>query len=191
MDVTSDLAPGLLVAAPPLGDPNFDRSVVLLAAHGPDGAFGWIINGREVMTLAELLVRAEITTEHVEAVHGSVRMGGPVSQEQVWLVYRSEDRIDGIDGQFEVGNDIVASASRKVLEAVAAGTSPASLVGLVGYAGWAPSQLEDEIRAGAWLPTDIDPAIVFDVPREEVWTAAYAHVGTTPIAFTARIVGSA
>ena len=190
MDAVSSLAPGLLVAAPPLGDPNFDRSVVLLAAHGPDGAFGWIINGREVMTLPELLVRAEITTELIDA-DGAVRMGGPVSQEQVWLVYRSEDRFDGIEGQFDVGDGIVASASRKVLEAVAAGTSPASLIGLVGYAGWAPSQLEDEIRAGAWLPTDIDPAIVFDVPRDEVWTAAYAHVGTTPIAFTARIVGSA
>jgi len=187
----SNLAPGFLVAAPPLGDPNFDRSVVLLAAHGPDGAFGWIINGPELMTLPELLVRAEITTEPVDAALGSVRTGGPVSQEQVWLVYRSEDRFEGIEGQFDVGDGIVASASRKVLEAVAAGNSPASLIGLVGYAGWAPSQLEDEIRVGAWLPTDIDPAIVFDVPRDEVWTAAYAHIGTTPIAFTARIVGSA
>ena len=73
--VTSVLAPGLLVAAPPLGDPNFDRSVVLLAAHGPEGAFGWIINGRDVMTLPELLVRAEVTSEHLNphgAVHGAV-----------------------------------------------------------------------------------------------------------------------
>ena len=47
----SVLAPGLLIAAPPLEDPNFDRSVVLLASHGKNGAFGWVINGREVMTL--------------------------------------------------------------------------------------------------------------------------------------------
>src|SRR6476646_3872274 len=57
---SSSLAPGLLVAAPRLGDRNFDRSVVLLAAHGPDGAFGWVINGREVMTVDELLTRAEV-----------------------------------------------------------------------------------------------------------------------------------
>ena len=56
----SVLAPGFLVAAPPLGDPNFDRSVVLLAAHGADGAFGWVINGRVLMTLEEMLKRAAI-----------------------------------------------------------------------------------------------------------------------------------
>jgi putative transcriptional regulator len=186
----SSLAPGLLVAAPPLGDPNFDRSVVLLAAHGPEGAFGWIINGRELMSLSELLVRAEITSGSIDTP-GFVRVGGPVSPEQVWLVYRSEERLTELDGQFEVGSGITASASRSVLEAVATGRSPRSLVGLAGYAGWAPSQLENEIRGGAWLPTDVEPAIVFDVPSEQVWQRAYERIGTTPIAFTSRTVGSA
>lgn len=186
----SPLAPGLLVAAPPLGDPNFDRSVVLLAAHGPEGAFGWIINGREIMTVPELLVRADITESPLE-VPGRVRVGGPVSPEQVWLIYRTEERFDGVEGQFDVGQGITACASRKALEAVASGYTPKSLVGLVGYAGWAPDQLENEIGAGAWLPTDVDPSVVFDVPSEEVWTRAYERVGTTPIAFTTRTVGSA
>lgn len=186
----SSLAPGLLVAAPPLGDPNFDRSVVLLAAHGPDGAFGWIINGREVMTIPELLVRADITETPLD-VEGSVRLGGPVSPEQVWLIYRTEERFEGIEGQFEVGEGITACASRKALEAVAAGQVPKSLMGLVGYAGWAPDQLENEIRSGAWLPTDVDAGVVFDVPSGDAWTRAYARVGATPMAFTTRTVGSA
>ena len=184
------LAPALLVAAPPLGDPNFDRSVVLLAAHGPDGAFGWVINGREIMSLAELLVRADITDRLVE-VRGNVRAGGPVSPEQVWLLYKKEDRFEGIEGQFEVGDAIMASASRRVLEAIAAGTPPGSLVGLAGYAGWASLQLENEIRVGAWLPIDLQPSIVFDVPRDQVWERSYAAVGASPIAFATRTVGSA
>ena len=186
----SELAPGLLVAAPPLVDPNFDRSVVLLAAHGPEGAFGWIINGPELMTLPELLVRAEIIGDGVDA-SGSIRIGGPVSREQVWLVYKTEDRFDDIEGQFEVGDGITASASRLVLEAIARGRQPKSLVGLVGYAGWAPSQLENEIRTGAWLPTTVERGLVFDVPRDKVWQRAYEYVGTTPMAFTTRTVGSA
>lgn len=186
----SALAPGLLVAAPPLGDPNFDRSVVLVAAHGDEGAFGWIINGRDVMTLAELLQRTEITDRRLD-VPGVVRLGGPVSPEQVWLVYRTEDRLDGVEGQFEVGCGITATASRRVLEALADGFCPRDIVGFVGYAGWAPSQLENEIRGGAWLPTDVDAGVVFDVPRDEAWTAAYARVGATPMAFTSRTVGSA
>lgn len=186
----SSLAPGLLVAAPPLGDPNFDRSVVLLAAHGPDGAFGWVINGPTLMTIAELLVRADVTDRLVD-VPGNVRTGGPVSPEQVWLIYKAEDRFQDIDGQFPVGDTIVASASRRVLEALATGTSAGSLMGVAGYAGWAPSQLEGEIRAGAWLPIDLDPALVFDVPPDKAWEQAFTNVGASPMAFASRTVGSA
>ena len=186
----SVLAPGLLVAAPPLGDPNFDRSVVLLASHGPEGAFGWIINGRELMSLSELLQRSDVTTERLP-IEGSVRVGGPVSPEQVWLVYKAEDRFPELEGQFEVGDGIIASASRKVLESIAETGSARSVIGLVGYAGWAPSQLEDEIRVGAWLPTDVAVSLVFEVPCEETWTRAYELVGASPMAFAGRTVGSA
>ncbi len=184
------LAPGLLVAAPPLGDPNFDRSVVLLAAHGPEGAFGWVVNGKDVMTVRELLVRAEVMETEVE-VPGLVRVGGPVSPEQVWLVYRTDAKLTGIEGQFEVGDGIVATASRRVLELIAEGVIPDSVIGYVGYAGWAPSQLENEILAGAWLPTEVDARLIFDVPAHDTWTKAYEHAGTSPIAFTSRTVGLA
>jgi len=182
----SALAPGFLVAAPPLGDPNFDRSVVLLAAHGDEGAFGWIINGREVMTMLELLVRAELGDGPPELA-GTIRVGGPVSPEQVWLLYREDERFDGLEGQFEVGAGIVACASRKALELMARGIVPGSVFGLVGYAGWAPGQLENEIRVGAWLPTDLEADLVFDVPRDELWHRAYERVGATPMAFTSRV----
>ncbi len=186
----SSIAPGLLVAAPPLGDPNFDRSVVLLAAHGPEGAFGWVINGRELMSMSDLLVRADVTSTPPN-VHGVVRVGGPVSQEQIWLVYRNEDKFDEVEGQFDVGPKILATASRRVLEALGEGRHHGNVIGLAGYAGWAPSQLENEIRQGAWLPTDIDPAVVFDVPPDEAWQRAYQLVGATPMSFTTRTVGLA
>ena len=186
----SELAPGLLVAAPPLGDPNFDRSVVLLAAHGEDGAFGWMMNGRTLMTVAELLVRAEITESELD-VPGMVKIGGPVSPEQIWLVYKTEERFQEVEGQFDVGLGITACASRQVLQALARGSLSASLRGLAGYAGWAPGQLENEIRAGAWLPTDVDASLIFDVPSDNLWHKAYERIGTTPMAFTSRTVGSA
>ena len=62
---------------------------------------------------------------------------------------------------------------------------------LAGYAGWAPMQLENEIRAGAWLPTDVEASIVFDVPADDLWRKAYERIGATPMAFTSRTVGSA
>jgi putative transcriptional regulator len=186
----SDLAPGFLVAAPPLGDPNFDRSVVLLAAHGSEGAFGWVINGRELMSMTELMERIELQGTP-PVLEGTVRVGGPVSQEQVWLIFSADERLSGFDGQVELGAGICASASRRVLDAIAGGAVPKHLTALLGYAGWAPQQLENEIRKGAWLPTDFAPELIFDAPREKIWQRAYERVGTTPMAFTSRTVGSA
>jgi putative transcriptional regulator len=188
--MSSVLAPGLLLAAPPLSDPNFERSVVLLSAHGPEGAFGWVLNGQEAMSLSELLVRTQLTSEASE-VPGMARIGGPVAQDQVWLLYPSGALPAELEGQLEVATGIMASASRKVLEVVAAGQIPAGLVTLVGYAGWGPGQLENEIKAGAWLPTDVTAEVVFETPLSDLWICAYARVGATPMSFTTRTVGSA
>ncbi len=164
--------------------------MVLLASHGPDGAFGWIVNGRAIMPLSELLVRAEIKKEPPD-IEGVVRLGGPVSPEQVWLVYKVEHRFDGIEGQFPIGPFILATPSRKVLEAIGEGGTPASVMALAGCAGWGPMQLEEEIRKGAWLPTEADVGVVFDVPREKAWEQAFALVGASPMASTFRTVGLA
>src|SRR5690606_11591230 len=153
------------------------------------GAFGWILNGPDVMTVEDLLERADFP-DAVDT-EGAVRIGGPVAQGQVWLICRTEERTADVEGQFEVCAGVTASASRLVLEAVAEGRMPPSLFGLVGYAGWAPSQLEEEIRAGAWLPTDVVPSMVFDVPRDKLWARAYERIGASPMAFTTRTVGSA
>ncbi|HEV8245432.1 MAG TPA: YqgE/AlgH family protein, partial [Polyangiaceae bacterium] len=74
---------------------------------------------------------------------------------------------------------------------IAKGTGPDKALLALGYAGWAPGQLENEIRVGAWLPTDFAATLVFDAEREQVWQLAYELSGTTPMAFTTRTVGSA
>ena len=188
--MSSVLAPGLLLAAPPLADPHFERSVVLLSAHGADGAFGWVLNGPESMSLSELLVRARLV-ETAPEIAGVVRVGGPVAQEQVWLLYPSGVLALDIAGQVEVAPGIMASASRKVLESIVDGQAPRGLVALIGYAGWGPGQLENEINGGSWLPTDVSADVVFETPKSELWARAYQRIGTSPLQFTTRTVGSA
>lgn len=187
----SQLAPGLLVAAPPLGDPNFERAVVLLAAHNDEGAFGWVINGDELMSLSELLSRADMPAPTGTVPRGVVRAGGPVGTEQVWLLYRTEDRIADSDDQLDVGCGVTASSSRQLLTMLADGDAPTPIVGIAGYAGWGPDQLEEEIRSGAWLPTDADASVVFEVEPSELWLYAFERAGMSAISFTARTVGSA
>lgn len=187
----STLAPGLLVAAPPMGDPRFERSVVWLAAHDEEGAFGWIINGSELMTFPELLRRADMPPAVGVPPAGGVRRGGPVGSEQIWLLYPTAHRLDGVDDQLDVGAGVTASSSRKLLSCLVEGTAPDPMLGVAGYAGWGPSQLEEEIRSGSWLPTDASATLLFDVPADEAWFKAFERVGTSPIAFTSRVVGSA
>src|SRR4029079_18230922 len=88
-----DLAPGLLLAAPSLHDPNFEKTVVLLGRHDGEGALGWVINGREIASVAELLRGSEILPESVvlpdaAAFRLPARVGGPVAPATGWLMYR-------------------------------------------------------------------------------------------------------
>ncbi|MEN9578560.1 MAG: hypothetical protein RJA70_1569 [Pseudomonadota bacterium] len=187
----SPLAPGLLIAAPPLGDPNFERSVVLVAAHNSEGAFGWVINGEELMTMAELLERTEMPNALGARPRGMVRRGGPVGVEQVWLLYRTEDRPEGVEDQVDVGCGITASSSRKLLTLLREGRAPFPILGVAGYAGWGPDQLEDEIGSGSWLPTDADASLLFEMDPAELWLKAYERAGVTAMSFTTRVVGLA
>ena len=186
----SVLAPGLLLAAPPLADPNFERSVVLLSAHGTEGAFGWVLNGQRAMAFSELLERVELAP-HAPRAQGLVRYGGPVSREQVWLIYPSGTLPADLEGQMQVAPGITASASLSVLKSIAEGPVPRGLITLMGYAGWGPWQLENEIKQGAWLPTDVSAEVVFDTSPERLWSRAYERVGATPMSFTTRTVGLA
>ncbi|HSC87824.1 MAG TPA: YqgE/AlgH family protein [Polyangiaceae bacterium] len=186
----SVLAPGILIAAPPLDDPHFDRSVVLLASHDEEGAFGWVINGSEVMSLEELLVRAGISDEPRE-LPGVVRRGGPVSEEQVWLVYPEGSRLVGVEGQIQVAPGLMATASRTFLEELAGGRAVPGLLAIAGYAGWGPGQLEREIQRGSWLPGPADVDLVLETPAADAWFRAYERVGTSPFAFATRTVGLA
>lgn len=188
------LAPGILIAAPPIGDPNFDRSVVLLASHDDDGAFGWVINGAPLLSMHELLEQAGFGSPRnptAVAMRTQVRRGGPVATEQVWLVYPAEQRLEGVSGQMEIAPGIYATASRDFLDRIQSGVDVPHLRAFAGYAGWTGGQLEGEIRAGGWLPGSVQKTLLFSTETPDIWTQAYELQGTTPLSFTSRTVGSA
>lgn len=193
---TQPLAPGLLLAAPPLGDPNFNRSVVLLGAHGSEGSLGWVLNGTELATVAELLHEAGLTPEGVvlpdtASYRGKVRLGGPVSPRSAWLLYARDARF-AHEGEMILTERWAVTGDRTVVEAVARGEGPKDFRMLLGYAGWAPNQLDEEIRAGAWMPAALDDTLVLTTPGELLWERAYEQlVGVSPFAFTAMRPGSA
>lgn len=194
--LTDVIAPGLLLAAPPLGDPNFGRSVVLMAQHSDQGALGWVINGTEVVAVDQLLRDAGLTPHGMTlpdtpSYHTKARVGGPVSPRSAWLLYRRSAHFEHA-GEMTLTEHWAATGARDIVESIARGEGPEEFRLLLGYAGWAPGQLEAEIRAGAWMPAPIEESLVFGNNSENLWEDAYQKlVGVSPYAFTGLKPGSA
>jgi putative transcriptional regulator len=185
---TDDLAPGMLLAAPSLRDPNFMHSVVLLGRSGDDGALGWVVNGRELMSVRELLTSSELIPPGTNvpdspAFAAAVRLGGPVAPAAGWLVYRRQPL--PLPGEIAVGDDIGVTGEMAAFSAVMEGKGPADFRMLLGCAGWAPGQLEAEISSGSWLPAPVEAVLVMDSQAAFVWDEAYhLTVGIEPAAFS-------
>jgi putative transcriptional regulator len=162
----------LLIASPQLRQPIFDHSVILLARHNREGAFGIIINRPgDKRPIAALLKALGADASGVTA---SVRVfvGGPVDPSSGLVIhsadYRRPDTLD-IDGR------VALTSAADVLRDIGLGKGPTKSLVAFGYAGWAAGQLEDEVKQGAWTTVPEDPALVFDDDRTKVWADALAR----------------
>jgi putative transcriptional regulator len=164
------LAGQLIVAAPGIGDPRFDGTVILIIHHNKDGAFGIAIN-RPIGTrpLAELL---EALGQNGKGVTGTARIfaGGPVEPD-IGFVIHSADYHD--ERTLAIGSDFAVTSDTKILRAMAGGKGPKHSLVAFGYAGWGPGQLEDEMNHNDWYVTPADAALLFDEDRDSVWQRAY------------------
>lgn len=185
-----DLAPGMLLAAPSLHDANFAHSVVLLGRSGADGALGWVVNGRELMTVRELLRSSDLwpadkPIPEEPPFDRAACVGGPVAPAAGWLVYRR--LAEPLPGEIPVGPELGVTGEMAAFSAVVRGEGPPDFRLLLGCAGWAPGQLEGEIGSGSWLPAPVLLPLVFDASADEAWNLAYrTAVGAGPAAFTSH-----
>lgn len=162
----------LLIASPTIGDPRFDRTVVLMVEHTPNGALGIVINlPLEERPVAGLL---EMLGEKNPTVSGKVRIfaGGPVQPTIGFVVHSAEYHRPGtvdIDGR------VAMTSSREILLDIGNDRGPQKSLVAFGYAGWAPGQLESELERRAWYTAPADPQLVFDEDRAKVWDLAFAR----------------
>ncbi len=152
----------LLVAAPPLVDPNFDRTVVLMLEHEPEGALGLVLNRPSDTELADAVPEwgALATAPPV------VFAGGPVSPEAVIALARS-DTTEERDGWVPIVGGLGTVDLGRSPDEVGAHIDGVRV--FVGYAGWAPAQLEDEVAHGAWFVVDFDLDDAFGADPEHLW----------------------
>ena len=179
----TDLTAKLLIAMPGMGDPRFDRSVVMMCAHSPEGAMGLIVNKPIAeLRLSELLEQLEIGDGRCRR-DAAVRYGGPVEPGRGFVLH-SSDYTSQLS-TLAVNDSFGMTATLDILEELAAGHGPERAIMALGYAGWGPGQLEGEIMANGWLTCDATPALVFDTPDAGKWGAALESLGVDPLSLSA------
>jgi putative transcriptional regulator len=166
------LAGQLLVAAPWIGDPHFERTVILIVEDGPDGAVGIVINkpigDQPLASVFKALGQKE------SDVTGSVRIfsGGPVQPEAGFVVHSADyHRPETV----ALTDRVSMTSSVAILQDISDKKGPAKSLIAFGYAGWGPDQLEHEIEDRAWGIAEADPTLVFDDDRDKVWEDARSH----------------
>jgi putative transcriptional regulator len=180
------LAPGFLVASPTLADPNFDGSLVLMAEHHGEGALGFVVNRPGPIAVADVLRGLDGGLAEAAAASGrlagQVLVGGPVQPERLWILHRPGP-VAAEEGSVRVGDALALGGSKELLEALVRDPAAGPFLLLLGYAGWSPMQVEQEVGAGAWIPLPFEEALVWDVPLEGRWEAAVRRLGLTPGGF--------
>lgn len=170
----SGLTGQFLVATPQLTDPRFDQSVIYMIADDSGGAMGLIVNrvfghGPLSTLLTGFGIAAPNVTETIDLYYG-----GPVMPRKGFILHGSDYAGSGTRG---VTSDVFLSTDADVMRAMAEGSGPSERRVILGYAGWAPGQLDAEIARGDWLTAAAGPELVFDPDPQTLWARVYRHAG--------------
>jgi putative transcriptional regulator len=174
---TVNLTHHFLIAMPTMQDPNFSGTLTYIADHGEQGALGVVVNRPTDLPLEQLFEQIGLTPPPGEAGQQPIYYGGPV-QGQMGFVLHVPPQVYG--STLIVCDTLGLTTSRDVLEALSAGTGPGKFLISLGYAGWSPGQLEEELGQNAWLSVAADPEVIFDLPAEQRLPAAMKLLGVNP-----------
>ena len=172
----------MLIAMPSMGDDRFSRSVIYICAHSSDGAMGIIVNQpASNISFADLLVKLDVIPAsdliQLPSSAGGVKVlkGGPVETERGFVLHSNDFYIE--NSTLPIDDGICLTATLDILKAIARGNGPANAVLALGYAGWAPGQLENEIHPNGWLHCSADSELVFGRDNEGKYTKALKKIG--------------
>lgn len=172
----------LLLAMPTMADKRFRRAVIFMCRHNDEGAMGIIVNQpASKLSFPGLLSQLNLIDGNSdggvpdELLDKSVHVGGPVSSERGFVLH-SDDLVMK-DSTMVVGGGICLTATLDILKCIAVGKGPAQSLLALGYAGWAPGQLETEIQANGWLHCAANPELVFASDHEQTYQRALSSLG--------------
>ena len=175
----------MLIATPTMEDERFSRSVIYICAHSSEGAMGIVVNQPAAnISFPDLLVKldvippADLITLPSRAGGVKVLKGGPVETERGFVLHSADFFIE--NSTLPIDKGICLTATLDILKAIARGNGPASAILALGYAGWAPGQLETEIHHNGWLHCTADPELLFGTDIASKYSKALEKIGIRP-----------
>jgi putative transcriptional regulator len=172
----------MLIAMPAMNDERFTRSVIYVCAHSSEGAMGIVVNHPAPnIKFPDLLVQLEVipAVERIElpvrAEDVKVLKGGPVETGRGFVLHSADFFIE--NSTLPIDEGICLTATLDILKAIARGNGPASAILALGYAGWAPGQLEHEIQENGWLHCAADPELIFGIDTDLKYDMALRKIG--------------
>jgi putative transcriptional regulator len=180
---TASLTGQLLIAMPGIGDPRFDRTVIYLCSHSDEGSMGLVINRPATgVNFEQLLSQLDIELTP-RARTTTVRFGGPVEMGRGFVLHSSD--YQSSESTMAVDGDLCLTATLDILRAMAEGRGPDRALIALGYSGWAPNQLEQELQRNGWLICAADDDIVFAEDDDGKWLRALRKLGIDPLLLSA------
>ena len=168
----------LLIAMPSMHDARFAQTVIYMCVHSPEGAMGLVVNRLvNELTFPQLLQQLEIETPGPDQ-EIRIHFGGPVESGRGFVLH-SVDYTQS--GTIIVDENVGLTATIDILRDIADGKGPRRSLLALGYAGWGPGQLDNEITQNAWLQVSADDALIFGIDVEGKWQRAITKLGIDPI----------
>ena len=172
----------MLIAMPTMGDDRFARTVIYVCAHSTEGAMGIVVNQPAAhISFSDLLVQldvvpaAELIQLPPRAGVVKVLKGGPVDTQRGFVLHSADYFVE--NSTLPIDEGVCLTATLDILKAIARGAGPASAVLALGYAGWAPGQLENEIHQNGWLHCAADPELIFGTDTDGKYALALKKIG--------------
>jgi putative transcriptional regulator len=163
-----------LIAMPNMVDPHFAKTLTFICEHNDKGALGLVVNRPTEMTLQSLLEQVSIPFGSEEFKSIPIHFGGPVQVDRGFVLHMP---LGQWQSTLAVSPEVGLTTSKDILQALARGEGPRQLLVTLGYAGWAPGQLEQELAQNAWLTVQAKAEVIFELPAEDRLPAAMGLLG--------------
>lgn len=173
----TSLANQFLIAMPSLDESYFGRTIIYLCEHDDDGAMGLVINKPTELSIAKVLSELNLVDEEDEQLNGQhVMSGGPVQTDRGFILHNDNKQWSS---SLKLDEQITVTTSKDILAQLNTEQGPQKFIMTLGYAGWSPGQLEQELADNTWLTLEADPELLFNTPVDKCWDKALEKLGVS------------